>query len=154
MKTRPISLYLVLLAGAVFAFIQSFSLLAPILLSLFFVLLISLAANPVIARIRARTGDRRRATALAAVTLVGVIVSTGWAFFGPMQGSLAIVAEALPDYWERLQKPLIKMEQKALLSEGKLQAEVTAEISQDAAALGETVSAQPIAGSPPASGRP
>ena len=66
-----------------------------------------------------------------------------------MQESFATVAKALPGHWERLQKPLIKMEQKALISEEKLQAVVTTEISQDAAALGETVSAKPIAGSPP-----
>lgn len=148
-KTRPIPVQGVLLAGAVFAFIQSFSLLAPILLSFFLVLLISLAANPAIARMRALTGGRRRATALVAVTLLSVIVSTGWTFFGPMQESFTIVAEALPGYWERLQKPLIKMEQKALLSEGKLQAEVTTEISEDAAALGEVAIAPTIAESLP-----
>jgi len=145
MKTRPISFHLVLLAGAVFAFIQSFSVLSPILLSLFLVLLISLAANPAIARIRALTGGRRRATALAAVTLIGVIVSTGWALSGPMQESLSSLVEELPGYWERVQKPLIKIEQQASLSEGKLQAEVTTEISQDAAALGETASPKAIA---------
>jgi predicted PurR-regulated permease PerM len=134
----------VLLAGAVLAFILSFSLLSPILLSLFLVLLISLAANPVIARIRALTGGRRRATALATVTLIGVTVSTGWALAEPVKRAFASLAEELPGYWERLQKPLIKVEQLASLSEEKLQAEVTTEISQDAVALGETSSAQPI----------
>ncbi len=143
MKASPISLRLVLVGGATFAFIQSFSLLSPILLSLILVLLISLAVNPAIAPIRALTGGRRRATALAAATLVGVVALTGWALLGPMKESVANLMEELPGYWEHLQKPLIKMEQQALLSEGKLQAEVSTEISEDAAALGAPKSAQP-----------
>lgn len=135
----------VLLAGALFAFIQSFSLLSPILLSLLLVLLISLAVNPLIARMRALTGGRRRATTLAAAAMVGVLALTGWAFVGPMKESVATLGQELPGYWERLQKPLIKMEQQALLSEGKLQAEVSSEISQDAAAMGEQEEPHPRA---------
>src|SRR5688572_31337467 len=46
------------------------------------------------------------------------------------RSSVAKLSEKLPAYWERLQKPLIKMEQQAVLSEKKLQAEVTKEIAQ------------------------
>jgi predicted PurR-regulated permease PerM len=60
------------------------------------------------------------------------IALTGWAFFGPMNSAVTKLWERLPTYWERLQKPLIKMEQQAVLSEKKLQAEVTHEIARTA----------------------
>jgi predicted PurR-regulated permease PerM len=120
-----------------YAFIQTFSLLSPILLSLLLVLLISLAVNPVISRMRALTGGRKGATGLVAVSLVGLFALTGWAFFGPMKSSVTKLTERLPGYWERLQKPLIKMEQQAVISEEKLQAEVTTEIAEAATAAGE-----------------
>jgi len=62
--------------------------------------------------------------------LVMVIGLTGWAFSGPMKNSITKLSERLPAYWERLQKPLIKMEQQAVLSEEKLQAEVITEIAK------------------------
>jgi predicted PurR-regulated permease PerM len=136
LKQSSMSFY-VLLAAALFAFIQMFSLLAPILLSFLLILLISLAVNPVISRIRAWTGGRKGATGLVAVALVAVLGLTGWAFFGPMRASVTKFSEQLPGYWERLQKPLIRMEKQAVLSEEKLQAEVTTEIAQAKSAAGE-----------------
>lgn len=127
----------VLLAAAVFVFIQTFSVLAPILLSLLLILLISLAVNPVISRMRAWAGGRKGATGLVAAALVVVLGLTGWAFFGPMKASVSKFSEQLPGYWERLQKPLIKMEKQAVLSEEKLQAEVTTEIAAEATAAGK-----------------
>ncbi len=135
-KQRSISFY-VILATALFAFIQMFSLLSPILLSFLLILLISLAANPVISRMRGLTGGRRFPTWLVAMVLVMVIALTGWAFFGPMKTSVSMLSKQLPGYWERLQKPLIKMEQQAVLSEEKLQAEVTTEIAQTAKEVGK-----------------
>ena len=82
----------------------------------------------------------RRGWSLAA--LVVVIALTGWAFFGPMKASVTNLSEQLPGYWERLQKPLIKMEQQAVLSEEKLQAEVTTEIAQTATAAGKPEAAR------------
>ena len=128
---RPRSFYSYLMLGAaLFAFIQTFSLLSPILFSFLLILLISLAVNPVISRMRALTGGRKRSTGLIVATLVVFIALTGWAFFGPMNNAVTKLSERLPTYWERLQKPLIKMEQQAVLSEKKLQAEVTTEIAQ------------------------
>jgi predicted PurR-regulated permease PerM len=129
MKSRSISSY-VLLAAALFAFIQTFSLLAPILLSFLLIVLISLAINPVVASMRAFTGGRRGATALIATASVAVMILTGWAFIGPMKTSFTNISKELPGYWERLQKPLIKMEQQAVLSEEKFQIEFTYEIEQ------------------------
>lgn len=135
-KPRPVYFYVVL-AAALFAFIQTFPLLSPILLSFLLILLISLAVNPVICRMRALTGGRKLATGLVAATMVMAIALTGWAFFVPMRTSVAKLSEQLPGYWERLQKPLIKMEKQAVLSEEKLQAQVTTEIAQAATAKGE-----------------
>jgi predicted PurR-regulated permease PerM len=135
-KPHSISFY-VILAAALFVFIQAFSLLSPILLSFLLIVLISLAFNPVISRMRAVTGGRRGATGLVAAALVVVIVLIGWASFAPMKASFANLSKQLPGYWERLQKPLIKMEQQAVLSEEKLQAEVTTEIAQTATAEGK-----------------
>ena len=135
-KPHSISFY-VILAAALFVFIQTFSLLSPILLSFLLILLISLAFNPVISRMRAVTGGRKVATGLVGAALVVVIVLMGWALFAPMKASCTNLSKQLPGYWERLQKPLIKMEQQAVLSEEKLQAEVTTEIAQTAAAEGK-----------------
>src|ERR1039458_9704496 len=127
MKARSVSSY-VLLAAALFVFVETFSLLSPILLSFLLILLISLAVNPVISRMRALTGGRKVSTALIAAAFVTVIALTGLAFFGPMKSSVAMLSEQFPAYWARLQKPLIKMEQQSARSEEKIQAEITAEI--------------------------
>jgi len=136
MKPRSVSFY-VLLAAVLWVFIQTFPLLSPILLSFLLILLISLAVNPAISRLRALTGGRKVATGLVAAALVVVLGLTGWAFFGPMKTSVSKFSEQLPGYWERLQKPLIRMEKQAVLSEAKLQAEVTTEIAQAKSAAGE-----------------
>lgn len=132
----------VMLGAALFAFIQTFSLLSPILLSFLLILLISLSLNPLISRMRAFTGGRKGATGLIVAALVVFIALTSWAFFGPMNAAVTKLSEQLPAYWERLQKPLIKMEQKAMLSEEKLQAEVTTEISQTATEEGNPEAAR------------
>jgi len=143
--TKPHSVLLYVVLGAsLFAFIQNFTLLSPILLSFILIFLISLAFNPVILRIRALTGGRKGATGLMVMALLMIIALTGWAFSGPLQDSVAKLSERLPDYWERLQKPLIKMEQQAVLSEEKLQAEVTTEIAQTAAEEGEPETVRPL----------
>ncbi len=135
-KPPSIAFY-VLLAAATLICIQAFSLLAPILLSLLLILLISLALNPVVSRLRALTGGRSAATGLVAVTVLAIIGMTGWAFYGPMAASASLLSEKLPAYWERLQKPLIRMEQRAVLSEEKLQAEVSTEIAASTSAAPE-----------------
>ncbi|GAK53029.1 hypothetical protein U14_04288 [Candidatus Moduliflexus flocculans] len=91
---------------------------------------------------RALADGRKVPTGLVAGGFIAVILLTGWALFEPMNASFTKLAEQLPDYWERLQKPLIKMEQKAVLSEEKLQAEVTTEIAQSETASGEYDAAQ------------
>lgn len=117
-----------ILASVLFALFQTFSKLSPILLSFLLILLISLAVNPVVSRLRAWTGGRKRATGLITAGLVGVMALSGWAFLGPMRTSVTKLTAQMPDYWARLQKPLIRMEKQAVISEEKLQAEVATEI--------------------------
>lgn len=140
-RPRSFLSYLIL-GAALFAFIQTFSLLSPILFSFLLILLISLAVNPVILRMRALKAGRKGATGLIVSALVVLIALTGWAFFGPMNDAVTKLSERLPSYWERLQKPLIKMEQQAVLSEEKLQAEVTTEIAQTATEEGKPEAAR------------
>ncbi len=129
-KPYSISFYIVM-GAALLALIRTFSLLSPILLSLLLVLLISLAVNPVITRMRARRGGRKLPTGLLAVGSLVVLGLTCWGFFGPMKASVLSISESLPVYWERLQKPLIKIEQQSIMFEEKLQAEVSTEIAED-----------------------
>ncbi len=142
-KPRSIAFY-VFLGAALFAFIQSYSLLSPILLSFLLVMLISLAVNPLISWIRSLTGGRKLPAGLVVVGFVAVLVLTGWAFFGPMKDSVENLSVQLPNYWERLQKPLIRMEQQAALTEEKLQAEVATERARTEMAEGDTEVAQRI----------
>lgn len=128
-NSSHIALYILLIA-AIFAFIQTFSLIAPIILSFLMTLILSMALNPVVVRLRALTGARSGATGVVVVCLVAVLALAILAFVGPMKTSVSDLAEVLPGYWERLQKPLIKWEQQAVLSEQKLQAEVTNEIRE------------------------
>lgn len=143
-KPRPITIY-VILGATLFAFIQSFRLLSPILLSFLLVMLIAMAVNPIISRIRTLWGGRKSATGLVVAMFVMIVVLTGWAFFGPMMASVTKLSEQLPAYWERFQKPLIKIEQQAEISEEKLQAEVTSEISRTAALEGNYEAARQVA---------
>jgi len=140
-------LYLLLAAG-LFVLIESFALLAPILLSFLLILLVSMAVNPMILRMRTVLGGRKVAAGVVAFAFVLLVVGIGWAFFGPMRVSAAKLAERMPGYWERLQKPLIRMEKQAVLSEQKLQTEVTTEIVREKSAAGDSQAAQRAAESP------
>ena len=151
-KPRSITFY-VILGASLFAVIQSFPLLSPILLSFLLVMLISLAVNPVVSRMRALRGGRKSATVLIESALVVVIALTGWAIFGPMTDSVTKLSEQLPAYWERFQKPLIKMEQQAVLSEEKLQAEVTTEISRTATEQGQIEISRQLAEAAPSTAK-
>lgn len=142
-KPRSIAFY-VILGAALFAFIQSFSLLSPILLSFLLVILISVSVNPLISWIRSLTGGRKLPAGLVVGGFIAVLVLTGWAFFGPMKDSVTNLTEQLPEYWERLQKPLIRMEQQADFTEEKLQTEVRTERARTKMAEGDTEVAQRI----------
>lgn len=128
-RPRPLRFY-ILPAAALLVFIQTFSLLAPIFFSVLLILLISLAAEPVVFRLRALTGRRAVAAGLVATGFVVLVLLTGWAFLRPMKNSAGKFTEHFPAYWERLQRPLIKLEKQVGLSEEKLQAEVATEVAR------------------------
>jgi len=128
-KRFPILLYLIIAVASV-GFIQTFSTLAPIYLSLLLTFFISLALNPIVIKLRSWTGGRKGATGLVVVAMIGVFTLAAWAFYIPLKDSVTHLSQAIPSYWERLQKPLIKMEQHAKRSEGRMQAEVTSEIAK------------------------
>ena len=129
-KQHSIAVYLVL-AAILYSVIQAYSLLSPILLSFLLIILITLAVNPIVSRLRAWTGGRKRATGLVLAGALTIGALTIWAAAVPLKHSVQILSERLPMYWERLQKPLIKMEQQAILSEERLQEEVSAEIARE-----------------------
>lgn len=141
-KLRPVALY-VFLGAALYAVIQAHSLLSPILLSLLLILLITLAVNPIISHMRSWAGGRKRATGLV---LAGVLTFGGlavWTAVVPLKQAVTTLSEKLPAYWERLQKPLIKMEQKGVISEEKLQVEVSKEIARETPEAGVPAPAPP-----------
>ena len=146
-KRLSIPFYLMLTA-ALFAFVQTFSTLSPIYLSFLLTLTISLALNPLVNRLRTLTGGRKGATGLVVFAMVSVFVLAGWSFYNPLRDSVANFSEALPGYWERLQKPLIKMEQHAKRSELRLQEEVNTEIAQAGEAVFE-IDTEPMQGESP-----
>jgi len=119
----------ILIAVGLLVFVQTFSMLASIYLSFLLTLLISLALNPLVNKLRTFWGGRKGATALVVFVTLSVFALSGWAFYSPLKDSVANLSNVLPMYWERLQKPLIKMEQHAKRSEVRWQAEVTSEIS-------------------------
>jgi len=96
-KPRSIAVY-VILGAALLAFVKTFSLLSPIILSFLLILLVSLAINPVILRMRALSGGRKMPTALIMLGLIACIALLGWALFSPMKTSTVKFAKSLPDY--------------------------------------------------------
>ncbi len=141
-KHRVIAFY-VILAAALYAMIQAYALLSPILLSFLLIILITLAVNPIVARLRTWTGGRKQATGLVLAALVILAGLAVWASLVPLKESVKTLSEQLPAYWERLQKPLIKMEQQAVISEEKLQEEVSEEIAREKPGTGELAPAPP-----------
>jgi predicted PurR-regulated permease PerM len=136
-KQHSIFLYIIV-GAALLVFIKIFQLLSPILLSLLLVLLISLAINPIVWWMRVKTGGRKVSTGLLALAMIAAICLTGWALFGPMKTSILNISLTLPGYWERLQKPLIKIEQQSVLFEEKLQKEVRKEIDEEKTPAGNS----------------
>lgn len=138
--------FYVVFASALYTVIQAYSLLSPILLSFLLIILITLAVNPIIARLRTWTGGRKRATGLVLVGVLTLGAIAVWGAAVPLKHSVTTLSEKLPAYWERLQKPLIKMERQAVISEEKLQEEVSAEIARETPETGETAPSSPNAG--------
>ena len=121
----------ILFAAGVFIFVKAFPLLSPIVLSFFLIMFISLALNPVVSQLRKWSGGRMLGTLMFVVFFLVIAALTSWAFYSPMKRSTAKFFERLPDYWERIQRPIVKMEHKAVISQERLKREVTREVAQE-----------------------
>ncbi len=141
LPTRKGLYAVVFLAAALAVFILSFRMIAPILLSFILILLVALAANPLVMKIRRWTGGRILATGLIVVVFLGVLALTGWAFYRPISSSTEKFFDRLPQYWERVQRPLVKIQQKAIRSQQRIQQEVSTQMEQE-----ETSKTNSIAG--------
>ena len=129
-RSRP--LYsAILLAAAVFVFVKSFPLLSPIVLSFLLIMFISLALNPVVSRLRRLSGGRALGTLMFVMFFLTVAGLTSWAFYSPMKRSTSKFFERLPEYWERVQRPIVKMEHKAVISQEKMKREVSQEVARE-----------------------
>ncbi|MBA4150404.1 MAG: AI-2E family transporter [Verrucomicrobia bacterium] len=127
-------------AAFLYVFINSYSILSPILLAFLLVILLALAANPAVAALRRKLGGRSMATGLIVIFFLVIAGLTGWGVYQPLKKSTSQFLERLPQYWERVQKPLLKLQQKAAVSEQKLKEEVTTEIIQEDALTNSTTS--------------
>jgi predicted PurR-regulated permease PerM len=94
-------------------------------------LLLSLAINPIILKLRKLSGGRTVATVLVVLTFLCILGLTAWAFYTPVQRSTSKFIQRLPEYWERIQRPILKMEQKAVISEQRIKREVTREVARE-----------------------
>jgi predicted PurR-regulated permease PerM len=140
---HSLAFYLVVVTGLIVV-ITSYELLSPILLSFILIVLITLAVNPVVLRLRALTGGRKLATALVTLAFIVGLGLAVWAFVVPIKTSTAKLVQRLPEYWERVQKPLIRLEKQAAMSEAKLEQEVTSEVAQGAARQGDHEKARTV----------
>jgi predicted PurR-regulated permease PerM len=130
--TAPRAFYsAIFLAAALYVFIITFSILSPILLSFILILLLSLAINPLIMKLRRLSGGRTMATGFVVLIFLGIVLLTGWAFYNPIQRSTKKFVDRLPEYWERIQRPILKWEQKAVISEQRIKREVTSEVVRE-----------------------
>ncbi|MFN7137999.1 MAG: AI-2E family transporter [Limisphaerales bacterium] len=118
-------------AAFLYILITSYRLISPIILAFLLVLLITLAINPVVAALRRRLGGRKAATGIIVLVFLIVAGVTAWGIYQPVKRSTGQFVQRLPEYWERIQKPLLKLQQKAAVSERKLKEEVSTEILQE-----------------------
>jgi predicted PurR-regulated permease PerM len=154
-EAKRSSAYPYLLIGAIlYGFIHSWQFLSPILLSFLLILLITLALNPAIAWLRRLTGGRKLAATLVLLGFFAVLGLTAFAAAGPVRSSAQLLSEKLPEYWEQIQKPLIRMEKTAVLSEKRLEAEVETELADEAAAKGDFETARKVTAPSPSEPEP
>lgn len=143
MGRHSLAFYVVVLTALVVA-ITSYELLSPILLSFILIVLITLAVNPIVLRLRALLGGRKLATILITLGFVVGISLAIWAFVVPIKTSTAKLVQRLPEYWERVQKPLIRLEKQAAMSEARLEDEVKTEVARGAVDKGDHEKAQMV----------
>lgn len=128
--------------AAVYIVVHTFPVLSPIILSFLMVVILSLALNPVVTWLRRLLGGRTVATLLVLMIFLMIAGLTGWAFYTPVKKSTSKFVQKLPDYWERIQKPLLKLEHKATISGQRAKAEAATEASREEGANAAQVPAE------------
>src|SRR3954466_14319595 len=102
-SAKPRSFYSsIFLAAALYVFIAAFSILSPILLSFILILLLSLAINPLILKLRRLSGGRTLATGFVVLVFLFIVGLTGFAFYNPIKRSTTKFMDRMPQYWERI----------------------------------------------------
>ncbi|HZM05420.1 MAG TPA: AI-2E family transporter [Candidatus Saccharimonadales bacterium] len=111
-KARSIYPAIFLVAG-LYVFIANFELLSPILLSFCLILLVALALNPVVLRLRRLFSRRDVATAVMALVFLIFLAGAAWAFYSPLKRSVGQFVHNLPTYWKKIEAPIQKFERQA-----------------------------------------
>jgi predicted PurR-regulated permease PerM len=100
----------IFLAAGLCVLIINFSLIAPILLSLSLILLVTLALNPLVARLRKFLWRRDVATLAITVGFLALLALLIWAFYTPVQRVARDLTHRVPQYWQQIQAPLQKLD--------------------------------------------
>jgi len=100
----------IFLAAGLYIFIINFALISPILLSCCLILLITLALNPVVARLRRLLGRREIATISMAFGFLLLMGLTAWGFYSPLRKITANFVHQLPEYLQHIEAPLHKLD--------------------------------------------
>jgi len=100
----------IFLAAGLYVLILNFSLLSPIILSLLLILLITLALNPLVVRLRRVLVRRDIATGLMALVFLLVVGLAAWGFYSPSRKIIGELGRKLPEYVKRLEAPLRKLD--------------------------------------------
>lgn len=120
----------ILLVAGLYVVITNFRLIADVLLAFILILLLFLAANPIVLNLRRLKGGRRLATAIVVGMFLSILVLTTIMFYNPISRSMRGFIEQLPKHWERIQKPLLKIERRASITQEKIENQVNQEIAK------------------------
>ena len=100
----------VLLAAGLYACILAYEIISTILLSFLLILLISLAANPIVLRLRQKSGTRGFGVAVIVAAFLIVAGMAAVAFSAPLKNSGAKFVHQFSGYWHRVQQPFARMD--------------------------------------------
>jgi len=104
----------------IYVVISTFHLISHLILSFLLILFISLAINPIILILRRLKGGRKLATAIVVGMFLSIVILTTMMFYNPIDRSADKFISQLPEYWERVQHPLVSLERQAVISEEKV----------------------------------
>jgi predicted PurR-regulated permease PerM len=100
----------IFLAAGLYVVILNFALISPILLSICLILLITLALNPLVIKLRRVLVRRDVATIIMAVAFLLVVSLAAWAFYSPLRNIAANFIHKIPEYRQKLEEPLHRLD--------------------------------------------